>query len=230
MPGVITTATVNSFKQQLLEGGHNFMASNTQTGTTTNANNTITALTSTVPLVIGMQVTAAANVATNTFVAYIINSTACQISNTATGTGAISLNFTADTFKLALIKFNPTGTYDRSITTYAQLTGNTDEVSGTGYTAGGFTLTNVSPTVPDSNTAITTFSVNPSWTSATIDAAGAMIYNNGISTLGLARFGNGIANNTVSNHDFGGEQKVTNGTFTVTIPAANGTVGLLRIS
>ena len=159
----------------------------------------------------------------------IINSTAFNISTAAGGTAQETITVTGDPFLLALIKHTPTGTYDRNITNYGSgsgspTTGNlgTDEVSGTGYSAGGFALTCTNPSIPDSNTAIATFSVNPSWTSATIDADGCMIYNNG------KRVG-GSAGRAVSVHDFGGEQKVTAGTFTVNFPTANGTAAILRI-
>jgi hypothetical protein len=225
LTGSITTATVNSFKQQLMMACHCFMTTNTQTGNTINSNNLINQLTATGNLVVGMAVSGT-DVPSNTFIAYIVNSTAIVMSNNATGATQTSITFTGDVFKMALIKAGETGTYNNAITNYNQLTGNSDEVSGTNYTAGGYTLTNVTPTVPDSNTAITTFSVNPTWTTATIAANGAMIYN----ATTIARFGNGYSNNTVSNHDFGGEQQVTAGTFTVSLPAANGTVGLLRIA
>ncbi len=47
---------------------------------------------------------------------------------------------TADTIKAALIKASPTGIYGAASTNYSNITGNSDEVSGTGYTAGGATL------------------------------------------------------------------------------------------
>src|SRR6185312_11839580 len=88
-------------------------------------------------------------------------------------------NFTAstgNTFKMALIKVGPAGTYGAASTNYSNITGNSDEVSGTGYSAGGTALTNVTPTT-SGTTAYTTFSPNPSWTSATFSTTACMIYN-----------------------------------------------------
>ena len=220
----ITTNMTNSFRQEVMQGAHNFQATLTQTGNTINTNNLINQLTSTANLVTGMNVSGT-NIPSNTFIGYIVNSTAVVVSNNSTGAGQPSITFTADTFKLALIKFGMAGTYDKTTSNYANVTTNSDEVSGTGYTAGGFTLTNVNPSVPDSNTAITNFSVNPSWTTATIDAAGCIIYN----ATSPGRIGT-TTNRAVSLHDFGGEQKVTAGTFTVNMPTANGTAAILRLA
>src|SRR5262245_30083420 len=120
-------------------------------------------------------------------------------------------NFAASTgnaFKFALIKATPTGTYGAASTNYSNITGNSDEVSGTGYTATGFVLTNVTPTT-SGTTAYTTFSANPSWTSATFSASAGMVYNT--SASGKA----------CSTHDFGGTQTVSAGTFTVVLPTAD---------
>jgi hypothetical protein len=225
MVGSITTATVNSFKQQLLQGGHCFQATLAQTGNTITTNNLINNCTSTSNLMVGMLVSST-HTPSNTFIAYFVNSTAFVMSNNATGSAQETITVSGDVFKMALIKSTPTGTYDRLITTYTQLTGNTDEVSGAGYAAGGFTLTNINPSIPDSNTAITSFTTNPSWTTATISANGAMLYNG----TAIARFGNGSSNNTIANYDFGATQSVTGGTFTVTIPTANGTAAILRVA
>ncbi|WP_213775113.1 hypothetical protein [Bradyrhizobium sp. dw_78] len=128
-------------------------------------------------------------------------------------------NFTAGTgnaFKMALIKVAPTGTYDATTTNYSNLTGNADEVSGPGYTATGAALTCVTP-VTSGTTAYWTFSPNPSWTSATFSATACLIYN--VTSGG----------NSVSTHDFGGTQQVSNGTFTVVMPTADANNAILRI-
>lgn len=129
-------------------------------------------------------------------------------------------NFTAstgNTFKIALIKVSPTGTYGAASTNYSNITGNSDEVSGTGYTAGGATLTNVTPTT-SGTTAYTTFSPNPSWTSATFSTTACMIYNSSSS------------NRSVSTYDFGGTQTVTGGTFTVVMPTADASNAVIRVA
>jgi hypothetical protein len=129
-------------------------------------------------------------------------------------------NFTASTgnaFKMALIKVGPAGTYGAASTNYSNITGNSDEVTGTGYSAGGTALTNVTPTT-SGTTALWTFSPNPSWTSATFSTTACMIYNTSSS------------NKSVSTHDFGGTQTVTAGTFTVVMPTADASNAILRIA
>src|SRR4051794_17417141 len=76
-------------------------------------------------------------------------------------------------FKMLLIKAGATGTYDQTLSnvgtpgtgTPSTTNVGTDEVSGAGYTTGGFALTNVNPAL-SSNVATTTFSANPTWSSA----------------------------------------------------------------
>jgi hypothetical protein len=216
----ITTNMTNSFRTEILQAGHCFAVTLAQTGNS-HTSTLIDTLTSTANLSVGMAVSKADVTGANVIVA-IINSTALTISSAASGTAQGTVTFTGDVFKMALIKHSPTGTYDKTTTNYTTVTGNSDEVSGTGYAGGGFTLVNVQPTVPDSNTAIATFNTNPSWTTATIDADGCIIYNSS------ARISN-TAGRATSVHDFGGEQKVTAGTFTVNLPAADGTHAILRI-
>lgn len=129
-------------------------------------------------------------------------------------------NFTAstgNTFKMALIKVGPAGTYGAASTNYSNITGNTDEVTGTGYTVTGTTLTNVTPTT-SGTTALWTFSPNPNWTTATFSTTACMIYNS--TNSGRA----------VSTYDFGGTQTVTGGTFTVVMPVADASNAVLRIA
>jgi len=132
-------------------------------------------------------------------------------------------NFTASTgnaFKLALIKAlaSQTGSYSATTTNYSQVTGNSDELpNGSGYTTGGFALTNVTPSV-SSGVAITDFSVDPSWAAATFSTRGCIIYNTSAS------------NKAVSVHDFGGDQSVSGGTFTLVLPTPDGTNAIIRIA
>lgn len=133
-------------------------------------------------------------------------------------------NFTQTTgnvFKAALVKVGPAGTYNKSTVNYSDLTGNSDEVAnGNGYTTGGFAWTagqNTTPSVT-SNVALTTWTVNPSWTSATFSTTAAHIYNSSAS------------NKIVSLHDFGGTQTVTAGTLTLVLPTANDTLAILRLA
>jgi hypothetical protein len=122
-------------------------------------------------------------------------------------------NFTAstgDTFKIAL--FTSTATLSGSTTVYAT----TNEVTGTGYTAGGISLTSVTPTLSGS-TAICDFS-DVTWTTSTITARGALIYNSSKS------------NKAVMVLDFGADKSSTAGDFAVIFPTADATNAILRIS
>lgn len=117
---------------------------------------------------------------------------------------------TGDEFKIAL--FTSSASLDASTTTYST----SNEVSGTGYTAGGNTLTNVTPTT-SGTTAYVDFD-DTTWTSATITAAGALIYN---ATDG---------NRAVAVLDFGGDKTSTNGDFTIQFPTADASNAIIRIS
>ena len=128
------------------------------------------------------------------------------------------IHLAADTYKMALIKASPAGTYNKSTTNYSDVTGNSDEVSGTGYSAGGTSLSGYAVSLgADTLTAILTFT-SPTWPAATISATGAIIYNSSRSNKALAVF------------DFGGTITSTADTFTAVIPAATYTTGLIRIS
>ena len=123
-------------------------------------------------------------------------------------------NFAASgghTFKIAL--YTAAATLDASTTVYSA----TNEASGTNYTAGGFTLTNVDPSI-SGVTVMATFSANPTWTSATFSASQALIYNTSAS------------NKAVAVLDFGGTQTVSAGDFVVTLPAVTSTTALLRLT
>ena len=118
-------------------------------------------------------------------------------------------NFSSDTFKIAL--YTGAATLNADTTVYTT----SNEVSATGYTAGGNTLT-VSTTPTSSSTiAYVSFS-NTSWSSA-LTARGALIYNSSKS------------NKAVAVLDFGAD-KTSTSTFTVTFPAADATSAIVRIS
>ena len=83
-------------------------------------------------------------------------------------------NSSGNTFKVALIKANASqsGTYGAATTSYTTVTGNSDELAnGNGYTTGGYSLTNTTPS-STSTTAHLTFSANAQWTSATLTTRG----------------------------------------------------------
>ena len=124
----------------------------------------------------------------------------------------------ADTFKAAL--YLVSATVDAATTAYTV----TGEVSGTGYTAGGVTVTNATP--PTATNASATAGVaffTPSasliYTSVTLTTAfdAVLIYNASQS------------NKAVSVHTFG-SQTITSGTFTLTMPANTTTTALLRLA
>jgi hypothetical protein len=213
----ITTAMLASYKRDLFNGahGHSQTRSLTATGVSTQ---TWTGLSSLVGVYVGCGLSGA-NVAANTIVARILSATSIRVSEASTGAiGTVSVN--GDIFKMALIKVAPAGTYGPASTNYTDITGNTDEVTGTGYTAGGMALTNVDPAAA-SPSAITSFA-SPSWTAASFSTTGCMIYNT-IQNGPLATPG-------VSVHDFGGTQTVSNGTFTAVMPVAAVGTAVLQIS
>ena len=115
-----------------------------------------------------------------------------------------------DTFKIAL--YSSSATLGASTTVYTT----SNEITGTGYTAGGLVLTGASVALYGT-TAIATFS-NPSWTTATFTARGALIYNSS------------KANRAVAVLDFGSDKIVSAGTFTIQIPTPDATNALLRIA
>jgi hypothetical protein len=124
-------------------------------------------------------------------------------------------NFTAstgNTFKLAL--YDNSASFTAATTAYTA----TNEVANSGtYSAGGGTLTNVTP-VSSGTTAFTDFA-DLSFTSATITAFGALIYND-----------TAAGNPAVCVLDFGGAKTSTNGTFTIIFPTADATNAIIRIA
>lgn len=117
---------------------------------------------------------------------------------------------TGDTFKLAL--YTSSATLGASTTAYST----TNEVSGTGYTAGGAALTNVTPTT-SGTTALTDFA-DLTFSSATITANGALIYNDDQSDKAVIVLA------------FGGDKTSTNGDFTIQFPTADASNAIIRIA
>jgi hypothetical protein len=215
-----TTAFCTSAKAELLQAGHCFNATVTPTGNT-HSNTFVDNVSSITGLAVGMAVSGS-GIPASTFIAAINSASTLTLSIAATTslTGT-ALTIAGDIFKMALIKVGPAGTYGAASTNYTNITGNSDEVSGTGYTATGTTLTNVTPTT-SGTTALTDFSPDPNWTSASFSATACMIYNTS------AR--QGTAGRSISLHDFGGTQTVTSGTFTVVLPTADASNAILRIA
>ena len=123
-------------------------------------------------------------------------------------------NFTAstgNTFKLAL--------YDNSTSFTAATTAYTtsNEISGSGYSAGGGTLTNITPT-SSSTTAFTDFD-DLTFSTATITARGALIYND-----------TAAGDPSIVVLDFGGDKTSTAGDFKIVMPTADASNALIRIA
>lgn len=117
-------------------------------------------------------------------------------------------NLASDTIKIALY----TSSANLGAATTAYSTSN--EISGTGYSAGGVTLT--STTVGTSGTTAFFDADDPTWTSASFTARGALIYNSTNSDKAIAVL------------NFGGDFTVSSGTFRIVFPAA-GTSAIVRI-
>lgn len=94
--------------------------------------------------------------------------------------GAQNLGNGGNTLKIALY----TSSASLGATTSAYST--TNEVSGTGYTAGGVTLSSQAVAYDSSNNVAYFDAADPSWSSATITARGALIYNNTKSNASIA--------------------------------------------
>ena len=129
------------------------------------------------------------------------------------GTGVVRAATTADSFEAAL--YLASATVNAATTAYSA----SDEVSGTGYTAGGVAVT--FGTVPSTSgtTAFVTPSASISYSAVTLSTAfdAVLIYNSTQS------------NKAVSVHTFG-SQTVTAGTFTLTMPTNDASTGLIRLA
>ena len=129
------------------------------------------------------------------------------------GVGVIRATTAADTFKIAL--YSTLATLNSTTTVYTTQ----DEVTGTGYVAGGNTLViSQAPTSTNTETVAWLNFENSSWPNSTFSADGALIYN---STQG---------NKAVAVLNFGSTKTTTNQTFTVTFPASTSSAAIIRIT
>jgi hypothetical protein len=119
-------------------------------------------------------------------------------------------DFTSDTFKIAL--YSSSASLDAATTAYSA----SNEISGTGYSAGGVTLSVVAPSA-DGTTGLVDFG-NPSWSNATFSTSGALIYNSSKS------------NKAVAVYSFGSSQSVSSANFNITMPAAAAGTAIVRIN
>ena len=115
-----------------------------------------------------------------------------------------------DTFKVAL--FTSSASLGAATTAYST----SNEVSGSGYSAGGNTLTRINPAT-SGTTAFTDFA-NTTWSSATITARGAVIYNSTDSDKAVAVL------------DFGSDKASSTGDFTIQFPTADASSAIIRIA
>jgi len=118
---------------------------------------------------------------------------------------------TAQVFKIAL--FTSAASLDAATTAYAT----TNEVAGTGYVAGGNTLTISANPASSGTTAFLDFA-DTTWSSATITARGALIYKSGGTNPAIAVL------------DFGADKTSTAGDFTIVFPAADASNAIIRIA
>ena len=119
---------------------------------------------------------------------------------------------TSQVFKIAL--YTSSATLDATTTAYSV----TNEVSGTGYSAGGETLVIATNPTSSSTTAYLDFD-DVTWSTATITARGALIY-----------LADGGTNPAVAVLDFGSDKTSTAGDFTIVFPAADASNAILRIA
>jgi len=124
----------------------------------------------------------------------------------------------ADTFKIAL--YTSSATLNASTTAY---TTSNQVANGNGYSTGGESLTNVSPTV-SGTTALTDFA-DETWGSSSITARGALIYNSTPNTTSIS-----VTNPSVIILDFGADKTSTTGDFTVVFPTADASNAIIRIA
>lgn len=120
-------------------------------------------------------------------------------------------DFTAHTFKIALY------TSDASLNADTTAYSVANEVSGTGYSAGGATLVVTAPALAGS-TALVDFA-DVTWSTATITARGALIYND-----------TAAGNPAVAVLDFGSDRVKTAADFVLTFPAPDATNAIVRVA
>ena len=120
-------------------------------------------------------------------------------------------NSTGNTFRLAL--YTNSASFTAATTAYTT----SNEVSGTGYTAKGAALTNVTPTT--SGTTALTYFADVTFSSSTITARGALIFNDSAS-----------GDPTVLVLDFGSDKESSSGDFVIVFPTADASNAIIRIA
>lgn len=133
-------------------------------------------------------------------------------------------DFDNDTFRVALIKENPTGTFDATTVAYTDL--GSDQASGTGYTSTFDTVSTgaqaaIATGYPqmDGTTAVMDFD-DAVFTNVTVQADGCILYNPNADSAG----------NVIAVFDFGGTVSATAGDFTIQFPAPGASTSILRLA
>lgn len=121
-----------------------------------------------------------------------------------------------DTLKIALITDSPSGTYGAATTNYSDVTGNSDEATGTNYTAGGQELDGAAITT-SGTTALVDFT-DEVFADVTVACDGCIIYNSS------------QENKAVCVIDFGGTVSATAGDLTIEFPVADASNAIIRIA
>jgi len=135
-------------------------------------------------------------------------------------------DFDNDTFRVALIKETPTGTYGAATVAYSELATNSDDPSGVGY-AGVFDTISTGAAAAiatgypqmDGTTAVMDFD-DAVFTSVTVQADGCILYNPNADS----------AANVIAVFDFGGTVSATAGDFTIQFPAPGASTSILRLA
>jgi hypothetical protein len=124
-------------------------------------------------------------------------------------------NTTGNVFKMALFRATAliVGTFGAGTTNYSDM--GADEASGTNYSAGGGTLTNVTPT-SSGTTAFTDFA-DLVFTNVTITTSGSLLYNTSSSNKSVAVF------------NFGSDKTATAGDLTIIFPTADASNAIIRL-
>ena len=204
----ITQAICSSFKQELLDGIHDF--GGVFTASISGTTMTVSAITTGV-IRVGTTISGTGVTAGTTVTAY-------SSGTGGTGTYTVSVSQTVasttitcgDTFNIAL--YTSSATLSSATTAYSA----TNESSGTGYTAGGGTLVNLGVSL-SGTTAYLSWN-NYTWSNATISAYGALIYN--VSKQ----------NRAVAVLSFGATYSSTAGNFTITFPANTSTTAVIILN
>lgn len=127
--------------------------------------------------------------------------------------GTATHNFTTGQHSIRCALYTSTATLGASTTAYSA----TNEISGTGYTAGGVAIANVTPTT-SGTTGIYDWA-DAQWTTASFTANGCLVYND-----------TAVGNNSIFVISFGSDQTVTSGTFTIQWPTADASNAIIRIA